>query len=279
MVARTLALAFVPLAMMTLPALSAADTVTATGLLKQVDTKNRKIVVARKTSSGSKTGEFVLADDARISLDGQPAPLESLAAGQTATLDYDTTIQKVVKVSALPRQFLSLFDGRSLSGWQPNIGTALRGCTAENGVLRLSSAARGQLVTKRQFNDFVLSLDFFLAKGANSGVYLRGRYELQLLDESGQKVKPGQRCGAIYNLIVPTAYPYRGPNQWNTLEVILIGRTVTVMMNGVTIIDAQHIPQPTAGAIDANERLPGPISLQGHRTEARFRNIQIIPLD
>jgi hypothetical protein len=110
--------------------------------------------------------------------------------------------------------------------------------------------------------------------GGNSGIYLRGRYEVQIQDSAGQALDP-LRMGGIYGFIAPTVDAARPAGEWQTLDVELVGRRVTVALNGTTIIDGQEIPGITGGALDSDESAPGPIMLQGDHSAIEFRNMAI----
>lgn len=151
-------------------------------------------------------------------------------------------------------------DGRDIDNWRVHAGVLT------------NWKAGSHLVSRQKFRDFDLSLEFNLPRGGNSGVYLRGRYEVQLFD--GQDIDLKNYTGAIWGLIPPESRMYKGPNVWNELQVRLVGRTVTVLVNRKPVIRSHHIPMPTRGAVDRNEARPGPILLQSLRG-ARFRNILI----
>ena len=167
-----------------------------------------------------------------------------------------------------------LFNGRDLSGWTPSDLGSAASWKVENGTL--VSPGRGpELITDAKFEDFKLHVEFNCAPGSNSGVYLRGRYELQIEDDP-EPEGPTMRTGGIYGFLAPSPDQPRRPGEWQTYDITLVGRVVTVVQNGHTIIDKQEIPGITGGALDSHEALPGPIYLQG--TEAghvAFRNITI----
>ena len=169
---------------------------------------------------------------------------------------------------------IPLFNGRDLSGWKA-YGPGAGNWAADQGVLR--NGGRGaNLVTERGFTDFRLHAEFRYPEGGNSGIYLRGRYEVQLEDTPG----PGPGVlgiGSIYGHLVPNELAALGPDRWQSLDITLIGRRVTVVLNGKTVIAGQIIPGPTGGAIDSHEGLPGPIYLQGDHGPVEFRNIVITP--
>ena len=132
------------------------------------------------------------------------------------------------------------------------------------------------LKTIRKFTDFKLHFEANCPDEANSGFYLRGRYEVQLEYEPLIKNPPERRIGSIYGRIAPKVDLPRNPGEWETFDVTLVGRMVTVVRNGVTTIDRQEIEGLTGGALDANEGEPGPFYIQGDHTGGlKFRNITV----
>jgi hypothetical protein len=112
---------------------------------------------------------------------------------------------------------------------------------------------------------------------SNSGVYLRGRYEVQIETDSASD-PPSQRMGGVYGFLAPSPEPPRKPGEWQTYDITLIGRMISVVLNGQTIIDNKEIPGITGGALDSHEELPGPIYLQGsEKGRVMFRKIVITP--
>ncbi len=173
-----------------------------------------------------------------------------------------------------------IFDGKSFKGWKTLNSNKPVGWVIRNGQLMTNNKKKIPfLVTKESYQDFEFNCEFWLSKKANSGIYLRGRYEVQLLDDPNYpKVKPTGRCGSIYGLLAPTESAYRGPRKWNDLKVRLEGRNVTVILNEKTIINNRRISGVTGQAIDNFEEKPGPIALQHYGNLVRFRNISIRPL-
>jgi Domain of Unknown Function (DUF1080) len=193
-----------------------------------------------------------------------------------------------------------LFNGKDLSGWEPvnNTPEALNNQFANHWAARngeLTNDAKGSnLKSTRTFNDFRLHVEFICPPGENSGVYLRGRYELQVAPPpdparpappsgvnrpgsatGGAYRNPFPGLGSIYGMIGP-AVPLQFRPDWQSYDVTLVGRWVTVVFNGVTIIDNQEIAGVTGGALDSNEGEPGPIYFQGdHHGGIRYRNITI----
>ena len=147
----------------------------------------------------------------------------------------------------------------------------------KNGVLSHEGTG-GNIITKQKFKNFKLHAEFRYGKNANSGIYLRGRYELQVLDSYGMHTESHQ-LGGIYGFISPTVNMAKKPGEWQTFDITLIGRMVTVVLNGTKIICDRPIPGITGGALDSNEGEPGPIMLQGSESGSiEYRNIIITPL-
>jgi len=167
-----------------------------------------------------------------------------------------------------------LFDGTTMNKWEPLPGGASQ-WTVRNGLLT-NVKAGANLATKDKFTDFRLHLEFRVPKGGNSGVYLRGRHEVQVEDSpAGEPLST--HLGGIYGFLVPNELVSKGPGVWQTYDITLIGRRVTVVLNGKTIIADQTIPGITGGALDSDEGAPGPIYLQGDHTSVEYRNIRITP--
>lgn len=171
---------------------------------------------------------------------------------------------------------VQLFNGRDLSGWQPLLSGKPSGWSVRDGVMTNSPSA-SDLISDRKFWNFEMHIEYLLAPRSNSGVGLRGRYEVQLYDDYGDP--PGKHGnGALYSRIVPKTNASRPPGEWQFLDVRLIGRQVSITLNGVKIIDKAAIDGLTAIAQDANESDPGPIILQGDHGLVQFRRVTLYPL-
>ena len=166
-----------------------------------------------------------------------------------------------------------LFNGRDLAGWAPR-SAQHAGCWRVQGEVLTATPPCVDLVTEATFSDFRLHTELRFPAGSNSGVYLRGRYEVQIQDDAG-KALDSLRMGGVYGFIAPAADAARAAGEWQTLDVELIGRRVTVVLNGTTLIEAQEIPGITGGALDSDEGAPGPIMLQGDHGAIEFRNLTI----
>ena len=173
-------------------------------------------------------------------------------------------------------QSRALFNGRDLAGWRLSEPSARASWQVKDGVLE--SPGRGpDLITDAVFADFKLHIEFNCAPHANSGIYLRGRYEVQV-ENDAQPEGPSERLGAVYGFLAPSPPAPRVAGHWQTYDITLIGRTVTVLLNGQTIIDRREIPGITGGALDSREAEPGPIYLQGSEVgRVSFRNIILTP--
>ena len=142
----------------------------------------------------------------------------------------------------------------------------------ENGLE--NSKFGSDIISVEKFTDFRLTSEYRYPAGSNSGIYLHGRYEFQILDDFGAQPTVGS-SGAIYGLLIPTVNAVRPANEWNTAVIELVGRFVTVTLNGVVIHDRAEIAGPTGGALDSKEGEPGPIFLQGDHGPVSFRQVLI----
>jgi hypothetical protein len=168
-----------------------------------------------------------------------------------------------------------LFNGKDLTGWEPIGNVANNHWTVKDGLL-YNSDHGANLRTTRTFTDFKVHYEVNCPDDANSGFYLRGRYEVQLEYEPLDRNPPERRIGSVYGRIAPDPTVPRTPGQWETFDVTLVGRIVTVVHNGVTTIDRKEIEGITGGALDANEGDPGPFYIQGDHTGGlQFRNITV----
>src|SRR5688572_26305455 len=168
-----------------------------------------------------------------------------------------------------------LGNGRDLTGWSPRTGEHAGCWHVQSGVLAATPPCV-DLVSDATFRDFRLHAELRFPPGSNSGIYLRGRYEVQIQDDAG-KALDSLRMGGIYGFIAPSVAAARAADEWQTLDVELAGRYVTVVLNGTTIIDDEEIPGITGGALDSNEGAAGPIMLQGDHGAIEFRNLTIAP--
>ena len=170
---------------------------------------------------------------------------------------------------------IELFNGTSLEGWHTRHKDLPNGWVVENGLL--SNATPGNdLITDNKFMDFKLEVEFKYPEGSNSGLYLRGRYEVQIEDNHGMEAT-SHRIGGVYGFLTPRVNASKPAGQWQKAEVTLVGRVVTVVLNGEPVIERQIIPGITGGALDSDEGEPGPIMVQGDHGPVQFRKITLTP--
>jgi len=143
-----------------------------------------------------------------------------------------------------------------------------------DGVM-VNTESGGNLVSTQKFNDFKLSVEFRYPAGSNSGIYLRGRHELQI-EDSKERTDPVS-LGGIYGFIAPSVYAAKKPGEWQTYEVTLVGRHVTVVLNGIEVISNRPIPGITGGSLDSKEGEPGPFMIQGDHGPVEFRKFVVTP--
>ena len=172
---------------------------------------------------------------------------------------------------------MQMFNGKDLAGWKMS-GASKSVWKVENGTL-VSPGDGPELISEKKFEDFKLHVEFNCGPNSNSGIYLRGRYEVQVETDSIND-PPDQRMGGVYGFLAASPEQPRKPGEWQSYDITLVGRWVTVVQNGITIIDNKEIPGITGGALDSHEELPGPIYLQGtEKGHVIFRNIVITPAE
>jgi hypothetical protein len=204
--------------------------------------------------------------------------LEGVTNGEDGSrLKWSGARAPTLKPKANPKwgEPIQLFNGKDLSGWRLRSEKG-KGCwSVEDGAMT-NSRGCVDLITERKFQDFKLTMEFKLVEQSNSGVYLRGRYETQILDDYG---KPPEitGMGSVYGFLTPKTNATKKAGEWQKYEITLVGRQLTVVLNGQTLIDKQEIPGVTGGALDSAEGTPGPIMLQGDHGKVWFRNIVLTP--
>jgi hypothetical protein len=203
---------------------------------------------------GSTNGE----DGATLKWSGVPAP----ALKPKADLKWGAPIQ--------------LFNGKDLTGWKLRSEKG-KGCwSVEDGAMTNSKGCV-DIITEQKFQDFKLSLEFKIVEGSNSGVYLRGRYEEQIQDDYGKEPE-SHGIGGLYGFLTPKVNAAKKAGEWQKYEITMVGRQLTVTLNGQTVIDKEEAPGITGGALDSAEGTPGPIMLQGDHGKVWFRNITLTPV-
>ena len=171
-----------------------------------------------------------------------------------------------------------MFDGKTLNGWHQRDAKAKNGWAVVDGELAVvEPKGNSDLVSDAAFQDMKLHLEFNVEPKSNSGVYLRGRYEVQILDNPDAKMALDTHgCGAIYSRLAPAIDATKPAGEWQTLDIEFVGRQVTVTLNGKTIVQG-IVDGITGGALSPYEEEPGPLMLQGDHGKVRFRNIVVTP--
>jgi hypothetical protein len=174
--------------------------------------------------------------------------------------------------------FVPLFNGKDTTGWHLRRKDGHNSWKVEEGVLKniVNKGEHGtDLVTDKKFWNFTVRYEFQVPDNSNSGFYLRGRHEIQILGDfkSGKTAKGGN--GAIYNHTAPSEFASKPGGEWQTAEATIIGNKITVILNGKKIHDNVECNKATGSEIDNKVNEPGPIFLQGDHGTVSFRNMRI----
>jgi hypothetical protein len=171
---------------------------------------------------------------------------------------------------------VALFDGKSLDAWDVQHKDRPSGWSVEEGVMGNAPKANN-LISKQRFKDFRLDAEYKLSPKGNSGIYLRGRYELQVLDDAGTEPESHGHM-SIYARKAPDVNASKPAGEWQTAQITLVGNCVTVVLNGKTVQNNARIPGITGGALDVRETEPGPIMIQGDHEQVWFRKVILTPI-
>ena len=171
---------------------------------------------------------------------------------------------------------VALFGGKTLDAWDVQHKDRPSGWSVENGVMGNAPKANN-LISKERFKDFRLDAEYKLSPKGNSGIYLRGRYELQVLDDAGTEP---ERHGhmAIYARKAPDVNASKPAGEWQTAQITLVGNCVTVVLNGQNVHNNARIQAINGGALDIKETEPGPIMIQGDHEQVWFRKVIVTPI-
>lgn len=210
-----------------------------------------------RLDDGKLIGETTNVDGQRISWTGSRAP----ALKRGGTISWGEPIE--------------LFNGRNLEGWSLQLEDVPNGWVVRDGKL-FNEKPGNNLVSEQKFDDFKLHAEFRYPKGSNSGIYLRGRYEVQIEDNFGDEAEC-HKIGGVYGFLTPSFNAAKRAGEWQTYDITLVGRTVTLVLNGERVIDRQVIPGITGGAIDSDEGTAGPILIQGDHGPIEFRTLTLTP--
>jgi hypothetical protein len=255
---------------------------------------NRVHEVKRKDASGKvvRTQQFTEAIVAKLDGDnlsltrylprenGRGIQVEEFTGKRIPPLPPKPDLAKVRFGDPIP-----LLNGRDLTGWKLTSPGQVNGWKVVDGVL-VNDAVQvegqphksyGNLRTEKEFEDFRLTLEVSVPKGGNSGVYLRGIYEVQVADTYGKGLD-SHNMGGVYSRITPSVNAEKPADQWQQFDITLLDRHVTVILNGTKIIDNAPLLGCTGGALWSDESRPGPLYLQGDHTSVRYRNLVLRPV-
>ena len=172
---------------------------------------------------------------------------------------------------------VTLFDGKTLAGWKLRDPKKKNGWAVVDGELAVVDPKdNADLVSDQAFQDMKVHIEFNAPAHSNSGVYLRGRYEVQIETEDPAANHANEKCGAVYSRIAPKVNAAKAAGEWQTYDVTFVGREVTVVFNGTTIVQGL-VEGITGGALSPFEEEPGPLMLQGDHGKVRFRNVVVTP--
>jgi hypothetical protein len=170
---------------------------------------------------------------------------------------------------------IELFNGKDLTGWR--LRDKGRGeCWTVSGGAMTNKPPCVDIISERTFGDFKLHAEFSIVPKSNSGIYLRGRHEVQIQDDLG-RASDSLRMGGVYGFIRPSVNASGKPGELQTYDIRLVGRRVTIVLNGKTVAHDVEIPGITGGALDSDEGAPGPLMLQGDHGQISFRKVTITP--
>jgi hypothetical protein len=235
--------------------LAAIETITA-----KAEGEVLKLTTSKKNAEGKEVGKAQEFAGNRIA-DVPPAP-------DLSKVKYGAPIQ--------------LLNGKDLTGWRllkegVDNGWSVVDGILQNRVVKAKDKHFGNLRTDAEFEDFNLKTEVRTQEGSNSGIYLRGIYEVQVMESFGQPLD-SHHMGALYSRITPSVAAEKPIGEWQTLDITLVDRHLTVILNGKTIIDNAPVLGCTGGAISSDEFKPGPLYLQGDHTNVDFRNMVLTPV-
>jgi hypothetical protein len=239
---------------------------------KSVEMKDGTLVVLREETPGKRdTFEARLDGDTLKGKVTYPDGKVHHFEGKKAPL----LLSKKAPAWAAP---VTLFDGKTLAGWRLRDTKKKNGWAVVNGELAVVDPKdNADLVSEQTFQDAKLHIEFNVEPHSNSGVYLRGRYEVQILDNPDAKMALDPHgCGGVYSRIAPKMDATKPAGEWQTYDITMVGRQVTVVLNGKTIVQGV-VEGITGGALNPDEGEPGPLMLQGDHGKVRFRNIVVTP--
>ncbi len=229
------------------------------------------------------------------------------------TVAFVTLVTLAVSLSPVRAQEMKPFNGKNLDGWTGRVGSGegnlwlvgsarpdssdpRKFVVEPNGKeLINNSPAHGKsrdLFSTATYGDALITLEVMVPKGSNSGVYVMGEYEVQVLDSYGKDANPGPGdMGAIYGAQPPQHPTYKKPGEWSKYEIywqapkfnaqgekVQNGKFIKIILNGVVIHENVEMKRPTPGGVDGKEKAMGPLMFQGNHGPVSYKNIVIKPL-
>src|SRR5215203_2111546 len=172
---------------------------------------------------------------------------------------------------------VALFDGKSLEAWDVQVKDKPIMWKIEDGVMT-NEPHGNNLVSKEKFKDFRLDAEYKVSEKGNSGIYLRGRYEMQVLDDFGRSEDREHGHMSVYSAKAPMVNASKPAGEWQTVQITIVGNCVSATLNGQKIHDNSKIARITGGALDAKETEPGPIMIQGDHEKVWYRKVVVTPI-
>lgn len=246
------------------------DTLTITRVQKS---KQQEIVT--ETITAKLSGNVINCTTVKTKTDGKEFGKAEFSGNRIPPVPAAPDLTKVKYGEAL-----SIFNGKDLAGWRLVDQSRDNGWSVEDGVLmnRITPGKHhGNLRTDAEFEDFNITLEVRTQTNSNSGVYLRGIYEIQIAETFGKPLD-SHNMGALYSRITPSVAAEKPIGEWQSMSVTLVDRHVTVVLNNQTIIDNKPVLGCTGGAMTSEESKPGPIMLQGDHTNIDYRNVVLRPV-
>lgn len=250
--------------------------VTRTGERRKSDTRTHVIT---QTFSFKRKGDKFTGILTQASRDGMSASETKFKGWKLPDVGEAPDLSKVKYGEAI-----QIFNGKDLTGWKLINPKQANGFKVVDGVLVNDPVNKegqrvnfGNLRTEKEFEDFNIKLEVNVPEHSNSGVYLRGMYEIQVVDSYGKELDP-HNMGALYSRLKPTEAAEKKGGEWQTMDITLCKRHVTVILNGKKIIDNQPVFGPTGGAMSADVFKAGPIYLQGDHGTVSYRNMVLTPI-
>jgi hypothetical protein len=237
---------------------------------KSVELKDGTLVIVREETKGK-------IDTFEARLDGQVLKGQvTYPDGKVAHFEGKRAPLLLSKKAPVWGEPVTLFDGKTLGGWKLRDPKKKNGWAVVDGTLAVVEPKdNADLVSERSFQDMKLHIEWSVEPKSNSGVYLRGRYEIQILDNPDAKMALDPHgCGGVYSRIAPKVDATKPAGEWQTYDITFVGRQVTVVLNGKTIVQ-DVVEGITGGALSPWEGEPGPLMLQGDHGKVRFRNIEV----